>query len=267
MAAPPPEPDAHPFDALVQVMATLRDPADGCPWDREQDLQSLKAYAVEEVYELLDAIDEGEPDGHRDELGDVLLQIVFQSQIRAEEGAFDAYDVCRAITGKMLRRHPHVFADHTVTDAADSRASWERIKAEERAATGGARSALDGVPRSMPSLLRASRLGEKAAAVGFDWRIAEDVLPKIREEVGELEDAVREGDQEEVAREFGDLLLALTSLARHLGVEPEDALRGANDRFTARFRRMEEVTDRPLREHDLDALEALWQRAKRELAP
>ena len=265
MAAPPPPDDAHPFDALIQVMATLRDPDTGCPWDREQTLHSLKAYAVEEVYELLDAIDGGVAEPHRDELGDVLLQVVFQSQIRAEEGAFDALDVCRAITAKMLRRHPHVFADASVDSAAHSRASWERIKAEERSEVGRPRSALDGVPRALPALLRASRLGEKAAAVGFDWRRAGDVLPKIREEIDELHHAVEAGDADEAAREFGDLLLALSSLARHLGVEPEDALRGANDRFTARFESMERRSSRPLSELDLDSLEALWQQAKVEL--
>ena len=265
MAAPPPASETHPFDALVQVMASLRDPDTGCPWDREQTLQSLKAYAVEEVYELLDAIDDGASEPHRDELGDVLLQIVFQSQIRAEEGAFDAFDVCRAITAKMLRRHPHVFADASVSSASASRASWERIKAEERREGGHRPSSLDGVPRALPALLRASRLGEKAAAVGFDWQRGRDVVPKIREEIDELEEALEAGDQREVAREFGDLLLALSSLARHLGVEPEDALRGANDRFTARFRAMEERSTRPLSELDLDALEALWQQAKAEL--
>jgi nucleoside triphosphate diphosphatase len=265
MAAPPPDPDAHPFDALVQVMSTLRDPVHGCPWDREQDLQSLKAYAVEEVYELLDAIDAGVPDDHRDELGDVLLQIVFQARIRDEAGEFDAYDVCRAITAKMLRRHPHVFGDETVDSAEDSRASWERIKAEERAGKPKPGSALDGVPRSMPALLRASRLGEKAAAVGFDWQASADVMHKIREEVDELQEALAESDRDAAAREFGDVLLALTSLGRHLDIEPEDALRGANDRFTARFQNMEERALGPLSDLDPAALEDLWQRAKAEL--
>ena len=243
-------------------MSALRDPAAGCPWDRQQTLQTLKAYAVEEVYELLDAIDDGPPEAHRDELGDVLLQIVFQAQIRAEEGAFDAHDVCRAITQKMLRRHPHVFGDGEITSAADSRSAWERIKAEERAASPGPSSALDGVPRSLPALLRASRLGEKAAAVGFDWTRPQDVLTKIREEIDELEVALQDADQDAARAEFGDVLMALTSLARHVQVEPEDALRGANDRFTARFRRMEQISDRPLGELSADSLEALWQRAK-----
>ncbi len=262
MAAPPPPPDPHPFDALVRVMATLRDPSAGCPWDREQTLGTLKAYAVEEVYELLDAIDDGRPDLHRDELGDVLLQIVFQAQIRAEEGAFDAYDVCRAIAAKMVRRHPHVFGDEEVGSAAESRGAWERIKEQERAGRPEPSSALDGVPRSLPALLRASRLGEKAAAVGFDWAAEADVLPKIREEIAELEEALAAGERGAVAAEFGDVLLSLSSLARHVGVEPEDALRGANDRFTARFRRMEELSDAPLSTLDAAALDALWLRAK-----
>lgn len=265
MGAPPPPDDAHPFDALIQVMSTLRDPRAGCPWDREQTLQSLKAYAVEEVYELLDAIDEGDPAGHRDELGDVLLQIVFQAQIRAEEGAFDAHDVCRAITRKMLRRHPHVFGDDSVGSAEESRASWERIKAEERKTRGGPRSALHGVPRNLPALLRASRIGEKAAAVGFDWQRDLDVVAKIREEIDELEAALAQGDAAGLQHEFGDLLLALTSLARHLRIEPEDALRAANDRFTDRFLHMEQSSSRPLADLDPESLEALWQAAKAEL--
>ncbi len=263
MAALPPPLDAHPFDALVQVMATLRDPQAGCPWDREQTLTSLKAYAVEEVYELLDAIDSGLPADHRDELGDVLLQIVFQAQIRDEEGAFNAHDVCRAITAKMLRRHPHVFGDDEVGSAEESRSAWERIKAQERAdQPRAASSALDGVPRSLPALLRASRLGEKAAGVGFDWGRAADVLPKIREEIAELEAALASQDPSEIAAEFGDVLLSLSSLARHVGVEPEDALRGANDRFTRRFRRMEQLSEQPLSDLSAHRLEALWQRAK-----
>ena len=260
----PPPPDAHPFDALVQLMRTLRGP-DGCPWDREQSLDSLKAYAVEEVHELLDAIDSGDPASHRDELGDVLLQIVFQSQIRAEEDAFDAYDVCRAITAKMLRRHPHVFGGESTDSAADGRASWERAKAKERDDRGEVRSALGGIPRSLPSLLRASRMGEKAAALGFDWKRPEDVLGKLREEIDEIEQALHAGDCDQVAAEFGDLLLAMTCLARHLAVEPEAALRGANDRFSQRFAHVEQALHaqgRPMTDVPAAELEALWRRAK-----
>ncbi len=263
MPQPPPD-DAHPFDALVQLMRTLRGP-DGCPWDKEQTLDSLKAYAVEEVHELIDAIESRDVASHRDELGDVLLQIAFQSQIRWEEGAFDAYDVCRAITDKMVRRHQHVFGDEEADSAAGGRASWERAKAKERAERGEIRSALAGIPRSLPSLLRASRMGEKASALGFDWKRPEDVLAKLREEVDEIEEALHAGDRAAVAAEFGDLLLAMTSLARHLDVEPEDALRGANDRFSARFEYMEDALrreGRAMTEVPAEQLEALWQQAK-----
>jgi len=261
----PPSPDAHPFDALVQILADLRSP-DGCPWDREQTLQTLKAYAVEETYEVLDAIDDGEPAGHRDELGDLLLQIVFQSQIRAEEGAFDAYDVCRAIVAKMVRRHPHVYED---ADPSGGHAgTWEALKAAERASAGrGDASAIDGVPRSLPGLLRAARITGKASAVGFDWKEAHGVLPKLHEEVDELTEAVAGGDRSRQAEELGDLLFSIVNLARHLGVDAESAVRGSTDRFEARFRRVEAEArgaGLDLRAADEATQDALWARAKAE---
>ena len=264
----PPSEDLHPFDRLVELMRILRSDR-GCPWDREQTLRSLKPYAVEETYEVLEAIDRGDPAAHREELGDLLLQIVFQSQIRAEEGAFEAADVCRAITDKMLRRHPHVFEDVDEDDAEHAHASWQQLKAAERKAAGPDRSALDGVPRALPGLLRATRLAIKASAVGFDWGGPEEVGPVVRDEVEELLEAAASGDAEHVRHELGDLLFALANLSRHLGIDPEDALASANDRFDRRFRHVEasaRVGGDDLADLSVGELDALWQAAKRALA-
>ena len=261
----------HPFDRLVALMRILRSDQ-GCPWDREQTLQSLKSYCLEECYEVLDAIDVGSPEPHRDELGDLLLQIVFQSQIRWEEGAFDAHDVCHAITEKMLRRHPHVFEEKTAESAEEAHRSWEDIKAAERAANPEApKSALSGVPRALPALLRAQRLSKKASLLGFDWERAQDVLPKVREEWEELAQAVQEQGPGSLraTEELGDLLFAIANLARHLDIDAEAALRGAGDRFRDRFSLMESVAadeGRPLGDRDLDDLEGLWVLAKKRLA-
>lgn len=264
-----PPPDAlHPFDRLVEVMKILRSD-DGCPWDRAQSLRSLKPYCVEETYEVLEAIDRDDPDAHREELGDLLLQIVFQSQIRSEQGAFGARDVCDAITAKMLRRHPHVFGDRVVEGADDAHASWQQLKAAERRDRGDDRSALDGVPRALPGLLRATRLALKASAVGFDWGGPEEVGPVVRDEVEELLEAAASEDVEHVRHELGDLLFALANLARHLGLDPEDALSAANDRFDRRFRHVEQTArDRgtQLAELPVPELDSLWQAAKRALA-
>jgi MazG family protein len=264
----PPASDLPPFDRLVELMRILRGP-DGCPWDRAQDLDTLKGYLVEEAYELLDAIDHGEPGKHKEELGDLLLQIVFQSQIRSESGDFQIDDVCDAIVAKMVRRHPHVFEGKRESSADGAHASWERAKARDRERDAAApKSALAGVPRALPSLLRALRVSEKAAAVGFDWKDARDVFPKIREEIGELEEALGQGDGGASEQEFGDLLFALCNLARHLGINPEEALRAANDRFTGRFQHMEAAARQGgERLSDLlpDALERLWDEAKEAL--
>ena len=268
----PKSPSEHPFDRLVELMQTLRS-EDGCAWDRAQSLQTLKSYAVEELYEVLDAIDDGSPAKHREELGDLLLQVVFQSQIRAEEDQFDIYDVCRGINDKMFRRHPHVFGEIQVNSPAEAHASWEKIKAKERAARAqagdGFDSVLAGVPRAMPSLLRSLRLAEKAATVGFDWKNGEQVLAKVREELGELQEAMAGGKRREMKHELGDLLMSLANLGRHLGIEPEDALRAANDRFTGRFvhletRIFEEGND--ITTMTLEELERRWESAKEALA-
>jgi tetrapyrrole methylase family protein/MazG family protein len=262
----PPSTDAHPFDALVAVMDTLRGP-DGCPWDHAQTLQTLKPYALEEVHEVLEAIDGGVPEQHCDELGDLLLQVVFQSRIRKEEGHFDAYDVCRAIIDKMVRRHPHVYGDASEDDAVSAKRSWDAIKAGERKDRGrtGPGALLAGVPRSLPALLRAQRLGSKASTVGFDWGDAEAVLPKCHEEVDEL---LAAEDPQAREHELGDLLFALVNLARHLRIDAEHALQSSSDRFTARFEQVERLAQAggaPISARTPDDLEALWQQAKRQL--
>jgi MazG family protein len=257
-------------------MALLRS-AEGCPWDREQTLQTLKSYCLEECYEVLDAIDSGSAEEHRDELGDLLLQVIFQAQIRREEGVFNALDVCRAITEKLLRRHPEIFANTSDSggqtplrrSAEEAHQAWEAIKASERAdRPDQAHSTLSGIPRGLPALLRAQRLSQKAALVGFDWKRPVDVLPKVREEWEELTEALAEAGpgSARAADELGDLLFAVTNLARHLEIDAEDALRKSGDRFEGRFRAMEEVASaegRPLSERDAVELEDMWEAAKR----
>lgn len=240
---------------------------EGCPWDREQTLESLRPYVVEEAHEVVDAIDRGDRAALREELGDLLFQVVFQSALAEQEGAFTLDDVIDGISDKMERRHPWVFgpeagaADH---DAAESLARWEAIKATEREARGDA-GALDGVPAQMPALLRASRVGDKAAAVGYDFADAAEARAKIDEELSELDAA----EDAELEGELGDVLFAVASFARKRGVDPEAALRGTLRRFEARFRYAEQrAADRgeSLRALDADALDALWQEAKRALA-
>lgn len=251
------------FERLVAVMARLRGPG-GCPWDREQTLDSLRQWLLEETYEVLEAIDGGDPDTHKGELGDLLLQVVFQARIREEEGAFDAADVADAITGKMRRRHPHVFGDERADDAAAVSRRWSELKERED----GRDSALDGVPTALPALLRALRLGEKAAGVGFDWPDRAGVVAKLDEERAELEDAIESGDAAAIAHEAGDYLFTVVNLCRHLGVDPESALQDTTRRFERRFREVESTAKREgrrLRDLELDDLEARWQAAKRKL--
>ena len=253
------------FDHLVRLMARLRAPG-GCPWDREQTHASIKPYLIEEAYEVIEAIDANDPEELKKELGDLLLQVVFHAEMAQEAGAFGVADVADAIAAKLVHRHPHVFGDVEVKDASEVLQNWSRIKAQERAGSED-RSAIAGVPRGMPALLRAARLGEKAGRVGFDWKKAEEVLEKVHEEVGELEEALRQQGKDEIEAELGDLLFALTSLARHCDVEPEAALAKAADRFSDRFRRMEAKFHQQGRDlHDVpaDEMEAAWQRVKKE---
>jgi len=231
-------------------------------------MESLSGYLLEEAYEVTDAIGAGDGDQLREELGDLLLQIVFISRIARENGWFDADEVCDAITEKMIRRHPHVFADREVSDSTEVKRNWEEIKRDERGED-RPRSTLDGVPQSLPALLKAFRMTEKAAAVGFDWRRPHDVIGKLHEEVGELEqesDDLERADDRRVRDELGDVLFVMANLARHLGVEPETSLQLTNTKFKRRFQYMEEAAKSSggdLRKMTLDEQDALWEQAKK----
>lgn len=250
-------------DRLVSLIQRLRAP-DGCAWDRRQTLETMRKWLLEETYEVLDAIDAGDANAHRGELGDLLFVLAFQAELQAEAGAFDLADVADAIHAKMVRRHPHVFGDAPNTDEPMGLQRWEAQKALEDPD----RSAVDGVPRAMPALARAERLGVKAGAVGFDWPDADAVLPVLDGELAELAEARHGGDIAEITHEIGDVLFSAVNLARKLGISPESALQQANDRFEARFRRLEsdvradgdQVSNLPMA-----ALEVRWQAAKRAL--
>lgn len=253
------------FQELVRVMARLRAPG-GCPWDRDQTHESLVRYLIEEAYEVVDAIEAGDAAALRDELGDLLLQVVFHAELAAESRRFDADDVCRAIVGKLVRRHPHVFGEESAHTPAEVENRWERVKAAEKRERGDASGVLDGVPRQLPALLKAQRLTEKAGTVGFDWPDAGAVLDKLREELDELEAARTEGSEAGVAEELGDLLFVVANLGRHLGVDAEAALQAANAKFTRRFhhveRRLREQGRSPV-DAPLDEMDGLWEEAKR----
>ncbi len=255
---------AETFVRLVDIMARLRAPG-GCPWDREQTAHSLRPFLLEEAYEVLEAIDHGDPRKICEELGDVLLQIVFQSEIAAEAGLFTIADVARGIADKLVRRHPHVFGDVQVRDAAEVIHNWRRIKAEERRAAGADAGVLAHVPASLPALARAQAIGEKLAPVGLDWPDLAGVLDKLREERRELDVALALGDDAAAGRELGDLLLTLTSVARHLGVPAEMALRDATARLVARVRHCEAAASargRMLADLDPAERDSLWDAAK-----
>lgn len=265
----PPQSAHYSFDDLVEVMARLRM---GCPWDREQTHRSLIPYLVEETYEVVEAIEEP-PASHAaeslcEELGDLLLQIVFHSQLASETGTFTIADVIDALANKMVRRHPHVFADAVIEDVDAQWRSWERLKAQER--TGLLRkSRLDGIPHQLGALQRGQRMQEKAARVGFDWQSADGVLEKLREEIGELVQAREElpSDDARIREEFGDVLFTFVNIARTLGIDAESAMREANVKFQRRFRCMEEeavARGKALNDLGLDELEELWQQAKRQ---
>ncbi len=254
----------RPFDALCELSARLRAP-DGCPWDREQTFESLKTYIIEEAYEVVDAISAGDPGMVAAELGDLLFQIIFVAQIASEQQLFGIDDVCAGIHEKMVRRHPHVFGEVEVSSSSEVVRNWETIKAGERRR----KSALDGVPRQLPALLKALRITEKAAALGFDWERANDIVAKLQEEVDELKTEVESGAsqaaREGVREELGDVLFVIANLARRLGVDPEAALQGANDKFARRFRAMEEqalARGAQLSSMTLAELDALWEAAK-----
>lgn len=254
------------FDRLVTIMDRLRDPG-GCPWDREQTLESLSGYLLEESYEVVEAVGKNNGAALCEELGDLLLQIVFMAKIGRENDWFTIDDVADSISEKMVRRHPHVFAEQDVADADEVVRNWETIKSEERKRK-NEKSVLDGVPAALPGLLKAYRMTQKAAAVGFDWQRSEDVIDKLHEEVGELEAEVRAGDEvrtDRVKAEMGDVLFVMANLARHLGVEPETALQGTNTKFQRRFRGVEEgarKAGKRTSEMALEDLDRLWDEVK-----
>ena len=252
---------------LLAIMARLRDPERGCPWDLEQSFDSIAPYTIEEAYEVADAIARREFGELRDELGDLLLQVVFHARMAEEAGVFDFADVVRAISDKMVRRHPHVFgAESRDKTAHQQSADWERIKAAERAGKPAHASALDGVAAGLPALTRAVKLQDRAARVGFDWPDAGAVLAKVAEESAELVAARDAGDAAGVEEEYGDLMFVMANLARHLRVDPEAALRAANLKFTRRFRAIEAALaadGRTPADSDLAEMDGLWDAAKR----
>jgi len=253
------------MDRLLKIMDRLRGPG-GCPWDREQDLQSLCPYLLEEAYEAVEAVESGDLEDLREELGDLLLQIVFMAKIGSEQSAFDFDEVADGISAKMIRRHPHVFGENTIETPEEVMRQWEEIKSGESRKKRARSSALDGVPSALPALLKAYRMSQKAASLGFDWERTEDVVAKLREEVSELEEAVAGGQgRKRIAAEMGDILFTMANLARRLEVEPETALQGSNTRFRERFRAMEQLAgERGVKLSGLTPaeLDELWERAK-----
>jgi ATP diphosphatase len=264
---------------LIEIMAALRDRETGCPWDIEQDFASIAPYTIEEAYEVADAIARKDMDDLRDELGDLLLQVVYHAQMAKESDEFAFEDVVQAVTEKMIRRHPHVFGDEKARSAGMAKGMWENIKAEEKALKRASRveqgldpedhggGYLDGVAVALPALTRALKLQEKAARVGFDWQDAAPIIDKIEEEIGEFREAMSRGDEASMKDEFGDMLFALVNLGRHLKIDSEAALSGTNEKFRSRFHSVERAltaSGRSLEQATLDEMEELWQRAKSE---
>ncbi len=250
------------FARLVEIMRKLRSP-DGCPWDREQNFDTIKPYLLEETYEVLDAIDERDFDGLKEELGDLLLQSVFFAQMASEEGRFDITGSLEAINSKLVRRHPHVFGGGDAKTAADVTRRWEEIKAAEKPRPEGL---LSGVPRSTPALVEAQQIASRAAGIGFDWENIEQVFEKLHEELQELEGARQSADPAQLEDEVGDLLFVIVNIARFLKVNPEQALRKTNAKFRRRFAHVEQrirESGKTLKEADLAEMESLWQEAKR----
>ena len=254
------------FERLLGVIARLRDPKTGCPWDLEQTHESLKPYLIEEAYEALDAIDQGKTDKRylklSEELGDVLLQVVLHSQIAKDNKEFSIDDVLRNLTEKLIHRHPHVFADLKVSSARQVTENWERLKQKEQP---DSKNLLAGLPKSMPALLKCHRIGEKVGRVGFDWTDSKEVREKVREELNEFleaDDKVQQRDPAHVKEELGDMLFTLAQLARKMGLNAEDVLMEANDKFCGRFRQIEELSGHKLAEKTPEQLEAYWQQVK-----
>jgi nucleoside triphosphate diphosphatase len=254
----------RPIDRLIAVMARLRDPERGCPWDREQDFATIAPYTIEEAYEVADAIERADLAALKDELGDLLLQVVFHARMAEEAGHFAFDDVAAAIADKMVRRHPHVFGDAEISTVAAQNEAWEAHKAAERREKFGHDSVLDGVALALPALLRAAKISHRAARIGFDWPDADAVIDKIEEEIDEIEDAIDDNAPKAVLEdEVGDLLFAVANLARKLDLEPETALRRATAKFERRFRQVEALARARGIGNDVDALEDLWDEVKR----
>jgi ATP diphosphatase len=251
---------AHPLDKLKEVMARLRDPNGGCPWDLEQDFKSIAPYTIEEAYEVADAIENDDMENLREELGDLLFQSVYHAQMASEQGLFTLDDVVNDVTAKMISRHPHVFGDIDANTADDVDGIWEALKAKEKGAIKHG-SALDGVPKAFPALLRAQKLQKKAAKTGFEWTHITDVLDKLEEELAEMREAVAQGTIEQKGEELGDILFVLANYARLLGLNSEEALRNTNNKFERRFRGMEQdlkKEDKVMSALTLDQMTQLW---------
>lgn len=266
----PPSSAASGIDRLLNVMASLRDPDGGCPWDLEQSYKTITPYTIEEAYEVADAIEREDFEELKFELGDLLFQVVFYSQIATEDSRFTFDDVANAISDKMIERHPHVFGDVGMRDASEQTVAWEAQKAAERAKKSDTTelSALAGVARTLPSMIRAQKLQKRAARVGFDWPEPSDIFAKLEEEIGELKEAMTEGDQRHIDEELGDMLFVVVNLCRKLGTDAEEALKMTNKKFETRFKLMEDMAQEngeSFEALDLDAQEALWTKAKREL--
>ena len=267
MPVPAPSADQAPLFRLLAIMAALRNPAGGCPWDQEQTFATIAPYTVEEAYEVADAIERGSMTDLKEELGDLLFQVVFHARMAEEQGLFNFADVAAAMNDKMIRRHPHVFAEETFSGIAEQSAAWETIKAQERAAKGKGASLLDDVPVGLPATTRAVKLTKRAARVGFDWPSTDQVIAKLHEELSELQAEIDAGDRAKAREELGDVLFVVANLARKLDVEPEDALRATNAKFARRFNYIErKLAERGLTpdQSDLDEMDALWDAAKAE---
>ena len=265
MTRPAPSADLRPIDRLLAIMARLRDREDGCPWDQQQTFATIAPYTVEEAYEVADAIERNDLSDLKEELGDLLLQVVFHARMAEEQGAFAFEDVARAISEKMVRRHPHVFGDEDYGSIEAQKVGWEQLKAEERARKGRQESLLDDVPVGLPAPTRAVKLSKRAAGVGFVWPTVQDVMAKLHEEVEELVREVDAGDLEKAREEMGDVLFVVANLARTLDVDPEDALRYTNAKFARRFRHIEQrLAERGKTpdQSDLAEMDALWDEAK-----
>ncbi len=251
--------------ALLEIMARLRNPEGGCPWDIEQNFATIAPYTIEEAYEVADAITRGDMANLREELGDLLLQVVFHSQMAQEAGLFTFEEVAQAIADKMVARHPHVFSDAEITSAAAQTENWETLKAAERAKKQEGASVLADVPAALPALMRAQKLQKRAARVGFDWPDVGGVIAKIREELDEVEQAIAEGARDHIEDELGDVLFAVTNLARFMDIDSEEALRRTNHKFTRRFQHIEAELAKQniaLRDAGLEQMERLWNEAK-----